>query len=144
MAGNGGYVDSLQGAMEVSASAMTAQSARLRVVAENMANARSTSDVPGGDPYTRKTVTFSQELDRASGISRVVVRDVGFDSSPYRVEYDPGNPGADDKGYVKLPNLSLLMEMADMREATHAYEAALQMVSQVRALGTMTIDLLKG
>lgn len=136
--------DALSAAIKVAASGLSAQSTRLRVVAENMANAQSTGDTPGADPYTRKTVSFSSALDRANGVDMVRVSNIGTDNAPYVLEYDPSHPAADKNGYVKMPNVNMMVEMADMREANRSYEADLQVVKQARALITMTIDLLRG
>jgi flagellar basal-body rod protein FlgC len=136
-------IDPLRLATSIAGSGLEAESLRLRIVAENIANANSTGATPGADPYQRKTVTFDSELDRLSGASRVAVRGTGVDPTPFRVEQDPGNPAADADGNVKLPNVNVLIEMADMREANRAYEANLQMVKQARVMTTMTIDLLR-
>ena len=136
-------LDPLQASLKIAASGMDAQSARLRVITENLANAQSTGSTPGADPYQRKTVSFVSELDRASGVTTVRVRDSGLDESPFKVELDPGNPAADEKGFVKLPNVDPLIEMADMREANRGYEANLQVARQVGELMNMTVNLLK-
>lgn len=137
-------MDALEASMKISGSGLQAQSSRLRVVAENMANARSTGASAGANPYVRKTVTFSNELDRATGADLVRVSAVGVDRSPFRIEHDPGNPAADANGNVKFPNVNILTEVADMREANRAYEANLQVMKQTRDLLSMTVDLLKG
>ena len=136
-------MDPLTSAMKVAASGMTAQSERLRVVSENLANSQSTGRVAGSDPYRRKTITFSAELDRVSGASTVEVADIARDPSAFPVEYQPGNVAADGKGYVKMPNVNVLVEMADMREANRGYEANLQVIKQARDLISMTIDLMR-
>ena len=136
-------MDPLAAALKISASGLSAQSTRLRVVSENIANARSTSDVPGGNPYRRKTVSFASELDRASGADIVGVKKIDVDRSNFVTEFDPGNPAADSRGMVKLPNVNILVEMADMREANRSYEANLQSIRQTRDMITATIDLLK-
>jgi flagellar basal-body rod protein FlgC len=136
-------MDPLTAAMKVAASGMSAQSERLRVVSENLANAQSTGRTPGSDPYRRKTITFASELDRASGVSTVDVADIARDPSAFPVEYQPGNPAADANGYVKTPNVNVLVEMADMREANRGYEANLQVIKQARDLISMTIDLMR-
>ncbi|MDB5526128.1 MAG: flagellar basal body rod protein FlgC [Rhizobium sp.] len=136
-------MDPLSASLQISASGLSAQSTRLRIVSENLANARSTAEVPGADPYQRKTITFSDELDRASGVSTVEVQRIGKDKTPFISEYDPGNPAADAKGMVKYPNVNVLVEMADMREANRSYEANLQSIKQARDLITSTIDLLR-
>ena len=137
-------MDALQASMKIAGSGLEAQSSRLRVVAENMANARSTGATAGANPYARKTVSFANELDRASGVDLVRVSALGVDRAPFRVEHDPGNPAADRNGNVKYPNVNILAEVADMREANRAYEANLQIMKQTRDLLSMTVDLLKG
>jgi flagellar basal-body rod protein FlgC len=137
-------IDPLTASLRVAAAGLEAQSTRMRVVSENLANAQSTGGAPGADPYQRKTITFSSELDRASETSLVKVDRIGRDDAPFKVEYDPGHPAADDSGFVKLPNVSLLIEMADMREANRSYEAGLQVVRHTRQMISMTIDLLRG
>lgn len=136
-------MDPLTASLKISSSGLSAQSTRLRIVSENLANARSTADVPGADPYQRKTITFSDALDRAEGVSTVEVKRIGLDKTPFVSEYDPGNPAADAKGMVKYPNVNVLVEMADMREANRSYEANLQSIRQARDLISSTIDLLR-
>jgi flagellar basal-body rod protein FlgC len=136
--------DAISSALRIAASGLEAQSTRLRVVSENVANSRSTGETPGSDPYRRKTVTFTSEIDRLTGAEIVQVKDVGLDRSEFKAEYDPGNPAADADGYVKMPNVSPLVEMADMREANRSYEANLQVIKQARELINLTIDLMRG
>jgi flagellar basal-body rod protein FlgC len=137
-------IDPLIASGKLSSAGLEAQSARLRVVSENIANANSTGRNPGSDPYSRKTITFRSELDRALGAASVSVKDVGQDEAPYPVEFDPGNPAADENGMVKKPNVNMLIEMADMREANRSYQANLQMMKQARAMISATIDLMRG
>jgi len=136
-------MDPLSAASKIAGSGLEVQSTRLRIVSENIANARSTGDTPGADPYRRKTVTFGTELDRASGVERITVKKLGEDRGKYIEEYDPGSPAADANGIVKMPNVNILIEMADMREANRSYDANLQMIKQTRELVSATIDLLK-
>lgn len=136
-------IDPLQVSLRVAASGLQVQSQRVRVVSENLANAQSTGNTPGADPYTRKTVAFQTEVDRITGANLVRVESIDFDHSPYRVEHDPGHPAADAGGFVKLPNVNVLIEMADMREANRTYEANLQVIKQARGMISMTIDLLR-
>ena len=136
-------IDPIDAAIEVATSGLEAHSTRMRVISENLANAESTASVPGGNPYTRKLVTFEDEMDQASGVDLVKVKAVGLDKEPFRVEYDPGNPAADASGFVKLPNVNLITEMADMREANRSYSANIQVVKQARELYTMTVDLMR-
>jgi flagellar basal-body rod protein FlgC len=135
--------DPMQVAIKVAASGLEAQSRRMLVVSENLANATSTGSTPGANPYTRKTVTFESALDDASGAKLVQVDRVDTDSKPYRIEYDPSHPAADAEGNVKLPNVDMLVELADMRESNRSYEANLQVVKQARSMISMTIDLLR-
>ncbi len=137
-------LDPLQLAVAAAASGLEAQSHRVRIVAENLANHDSTGNTPGANPYTRKTITFVTELDRQAGLSMVRTERIGLDPSPYRIEYDPTHPAADANGNVKYPNVSMLIELADMREANRSYEANLQVVKQARELISMTISLLQG
>jgi len=136
-------MDPLTAAMRIAGSGLDAQSNRLRVVSENIANSQSTSRVAGGDPYQRKTISFGAELDRAAGVNLIKANQVGLDYSEFPIEFDPGNSAANDLGYVKMPNVNVLVEMADMREANRSYEANLQVVKQVRDLVSMTIELMR-
>ena len=137
-------MDALATALKVAASGLGAQSERLRVVSENLANAQSTGDTAGADPYRRKTISFAAELDRASGGSMVEIGQIGRDQSVFPMEFMPGHEAADENGYVKMPNVNVLIEMADMSEANRSYEANLQVIRQARELISMTIDLMKG
>ena len=136
--------DELKAAIISSSSGLRAQSTRIRVVSENLANASATALVPGGDPYARKTISFAQELDRASGLNLVRINAIGRDPTPYPAQHMPGHPAADANGYVKLSNVNPLVELSDMREAHRSYEANLQMVRQAREMIGDLIDLLKG
>jgi flagellar basal-body rod protein FlgC len=137
-------MDALTAALKVAASGLGAQSERLRVVSENLANAQSTGTAPGADPYRRKTISFASELDRGSGASLVEINSIDRDPSAFPVEFQPGNEAADENGYVKMPNVNVLIEMADMTEANRSYEANLQVIKQARDLISMTIDLMRG
>jgi flagellar basal-body rod protein FlgC len=136
-------IDPIEAAINVATSGLEAHSTRMRVISENLANSESTGSTPGANPYTRKTVTFTDEMDQATGVDMVKVGSIGYDRSPYRVEYDPGNPAADANGFIKLPNVNLITEMADMREANRSYSANIQVVKQARELYTMTVDLMR-
>jgi flagellar basal-body rod protein FlgC len=133
----------LMESLMISAAGMRAQGQRLRVVAENLANADSVSEVPGGDPYRRKTITFKNALDKELGLETVQVSKVGEDQSDFRMKYEPSNPAADAKGYVKLPNVNSLIEMTDMREAQRSYEANLRAIEVARTMLQRTIDLIR-
>ena len=129
--------------MFISASGMRVQGERLRVIAENLANVDSVGENPGADPYRRKTITFRNQLDREMGVDTVRVAKVGTDKSDFRKKYDPGNPAADQAGYVSLPNVNALVEMTDMREAQRSYEANLNIISATRRMIQRTLDILK-
>ena len=135
--------DPLQSSLKIAGAGLEAQSVRLRLISENIANSQSTAATPGGDPYARQTIAFENELDRASGLSLVHVKSIGVDSTPFKVEHDPGNPAADDQGYVKMPNVNMLTELADMREANRSYEANLQVAKQSADMLNVTVSLLK-
>ena len=133
----------LNSAMTIAAAGMKVQSARLRVTAENLANAESTAQVPGGDPFRRKTISFGNQLDRASGLDLVDIQRYGVDRSDFQLRYQPGHPPADAQGYVKYPNVNPLIELTDMREAQRSYEANLNAMQLARAMIGRTLDLLR-
>ena len=130
-------------ALTISARGMDAQTQRLRVIAENVANQDSTGSAPNVQPYRRKTVVFENALDRALGADTVKVKSVLPDSSPFPQKYDPSNPAADSTGYVNTPNVNGFVEMMDMREAERSYSANLSVMQASRSLLTKVIDLLK-
>jgi len=136
-------IDPLQASIRIAGAGLDAQSTRLRIISENIANSQSTANAPGGDPYVRKTVTFDNEIDRTAGLSLVRVKSIGLDETPFKVEQDPGNPAADEQGFVKMPNVDVLVELSDMREANRTYEANLQVAKQSSDLMSMTVNLLK-
>lgn len=136
-------MDPLLSISRTAASALEAQTLRLRVISENLANIESTGATAEADPYRRKLVTFAQALDEASGAETVKVDKMLRDDQPFRLEFRPGHPAADKAGYVKLPNVSMIVEMADMREASRSYEANLQVIRQARDMVSATIDLLR-
>lgn len=135
--------DDLFRALGTSASGLQAQSTRLRVIAENMANADTTGAAPGEAPYRRKTVTFQSMLDEETGAERVAVEQIAEDPSPFREVYEPGNPAADARGYVLKPNVNALVEMVDMREASRSYEANLKTLETSRDMLQHALDLLR-
>jgi len=136
-------LDPLQSSLKIAGSGLEAQSTRLRIISQNIANAQSTASVAGGDPYTRQTVSFDEALDRASGAELVRVKNIGADTAPFRLEHDPGNPAADADGNVKMPNVDVLIELTDMREANRTYEANLQVAKQAADMLTQTVNLLR-
>ena len=129
--------------LSVSASGMTAQTMRLRVIAENIANQDTTGSSPGADPYRRKTVTFQSAMDHAAGAETVRVKNVGVDGGDLTLKYDPANPASNAQGYVKLPNVNTFVEVMDMRQAERSYNANLSVMQATRSMLNKTIDLLK-
>jgi flagellar basal-body rod protein FlgC len=127
----------------LAASGLRAQSGRMRVIAENIANADSTGEKPGADPYRRRIPTFQQALDRDLDASVVSLGRVATDRSAFRSKFEPGHPAADENGQVKLPNVNSLIEQVDMREAQRSYEANVNVVSATRRMITRTIDILR-
>ena len=129
--------------MGIATSALRAQSGRMRVISENIANSDSTAATAGGDPYRRKIPTFSSALDRALDAKVVALGKIRTDPSAFHVKYDPSNPAADATGYVKYPNVNPMVEMTDMRDAQRSYEANLNIITATRQMIQRTLDILK-
>ncbi len=127
----------------VAASGLKAQSGRMRIIAENIANSDSTAATPGADPYRRKIATFKNEMDKELGVPLVALGGVQRDPSEFRVKHEPGHPNADENGNVKYPNVNALVEMTDLREAQRSYEANINVISASRRMIQRTIDILK-
>ncbi len=129
--------------MSIATSGLRAQAGRMRVISENLANADSTAQTPGGDPYRRKVPTFSSTLDRSLDARVVSLGRVRPDNSDFRVKHEPGNPAADASGNVKYPNVNPVIEMTDMRDAQRSYEANLNIITATRRMIQRTLDILK-
>lgn len=129
--------------MVIAASGMRAQSNRMRTIAENIANANSTSPTADGQPYRRKVATVTSEFNRELNATLVEPGKPVDDMSDFRSQYDPGNPAADKQGYVKLPNVNPLIEVMDMKEAQRSYEADLTVMDASKTMLARTVDLLK-
>jgi flagellar basal-body rod protein FlgC len=129
--------------LAIAASGLRAQSGRMRIISENIANADSVPSSPGADPYRRKIPTFESEFDRALDVNLVELGKVQTDTSPFRLKYEPGHPAADADGNVKYPNVNSLLEMTDMREAQRSYEANINVITATRRMIQRTIDILK-
>ena len=129
--------------MTVAASGMRAQSDRMKIIAENIANANSTSATATGEPYRRQIATVKSEFDRELNATVVQSGKAVDDMSDFRLQYDPGNPAADKQGYVKMPNVNSLVEIMDMREAQRSYEADLTVMDAAKNMQARTVDLLK-
>ena len=130
--------------LKIAASGLTAQTARMRVIAENIANADSAGKTPTDQPYRRRIPTFQTELDPQTGDEGVKVGNVALDMSDFETRYEPGHPAADPNGYVKYPNVDPLIESVDMREAQRTYEANLNVVTTTKQMLSRTLDILKG
>ncbi|MBB4301810.1 flagellar basal-body rod protein FlgC [Rhodobium orientis] len=128
----------------VAASGLRAQNGRMRVIAENIANADSTARTPEGDPYRRKIPTFVTKFDRELEASTVKLGRVAEDRSDFNTRYEPGHPAADANGYVKMPNVNTLIETVDMRQAQRSYEANLNVIRSTRSMLQRTVDILRG
>jgi flagellar basal-body rod protein FlgC len=133
----------LDRALDISARGMDVQGTRLRVIAENLANQQSMGSTPGANPYRRKTISFANTMDRQLGVDTVSVKQIGSDSAEFPLKFDPSNPAADAKGYVKTPNVNSFVEVMDMRDAQQSYNANLQVLSTTRGMLTRTIEMLK-
>ena len=128
---------------DIAASGMKAQSERLKVISQNMANADSVSADPNGEPYRRQVVSFQNYLDPTTGAQKVKVNKIVKDMSPFEKKYEPNHPAADAQGYVSLPNVNPLVEMMDMKEAQRVYDANLNMLKTAREMNSSVLDILK-
>lgn len=133
----------LMQAMEIASKGMRAQGVRMRVISENIANAETTGKTPDELPYRRQLVTFKNLMDRGAGVKHVEVDEIVTDDSAFRMKYDPEHPAADERGYIRTPNVNSLVEMMDMREAQRSYEANLGIISMTRSMLNRAIDLLR-
>ncbi|MDP1730246.1 MAG: flagellar basal body rod protein FlgC [Devosia sp.] len=130
--------------LKIAATGMHAQTTRMRLIAENLANADSTGKTPGEDPYRRRIPTFKAVMDEEAGGKTVQIGRVAYDMSDFDSRFEPGHPAADDRGYVRYPNVKSLIETMDMREAQRTYEANLNVVTVTRQMLGRTIDILRG
>ncbi len=133
----------LMKSMMVAASGLRAQSGRMRIISENIANANSTAETPGGDPYRRRMPTFEAHFDREMSVHTVRMGKFRFDQTEFGKKYEPGHPSADQEGYIKTPNVNSLVEMMDMREAQRSYEANLNVIKTTRTMAVRTLDILR-
>jgi len=133
----------LQKALTISAQGMTVQTSRLRVIAENLANQDTTGTSPETQPYRRKTITFANSMDRTLGAETVRVKKIGRDMGELPLRFDPSHPAADERGYVRVPNVNSFVEVMDMKEAERSYSANLNVLQVSRGMLTRAIDMLK-
>jgi flagellar basal-body rod protein FlgC len=130
--------------LKIAATGLHAQSARMRVIAENIANADSAGKTPEEEPYRRRVPTFKAVMDDEVGGKVVEIGRLAYDMSDFQSRYEPGHPAADEHGYVRYPNVNTLIESMDMREAQRTYEANLNVVTVTRQMMGSTIDILRG
>lgn len=129
--------------LQISGAGMRVQNERVRVIAQNIANADTAPTKPGEKPYSRQIISFKDRMDKAAGERLVKVDEITTDKSEFELKYMPGHPAADKDGYVQMPNVSTLVETMDMREASKTYEANLGMFTQTRDMMSRTIDLIR-
>jgi flagellar basal-body rod protein FlgC len=127
----------------IAASGLRAQSGRMQIISQNIANADSTPSRLGGDPYRRQIVTFQSEMDSTLGARVVKLGSTATDPSDFQVKNEPGHPAADASGNVKYPNVNPLIEMSDLRDAQRSYSANLNVINATRAMIQRTLDILK-
>jgi flagellar basal-body rod protein FlgC len=133
----------LMKSIAIAASGLRAQTGRMQVISENIANAESTPSQTGGDPYRRQIVTFRSEMDNALGVRVVKLGAVQTDPTDFPVKNEPGHPAADANGNVKYPNVNPLIELTDLRDAQRSYAANLNVINATRAMIQRTLDILK-
>ena len=129
--------------LEVAQTGLSVQKYRMDIIASNLANANAVDDA--GNPYRRKIPVFEEVLDSEAGIplSKVAIKEVMEDASPYKLKYDPTNPLADKDGYVKLPNIDPMREMVDMISAMRTYEANLTAFNTHKEMLLKSLEIIK-
>jgi flagellar basal-body rod protein FlgC len=135
--------DPLSSAMKISAFGMKAQQERIKIIAQNIANKDSTTTSPNDDPYRRQIILLQNKYDRKLNSNRVYIKEFAKDRSQFKLVYDPSHPAADNKGYVKYPNVDMNIEIADSKDASRTFEANLSMVDLTKSMYNKTLDILK-
>ena len=133
----------LIGSIKIAATGLKAQTGRMRVIAENLANADSTASTKDGDPYRRRIPTFQSVYDSEVGGHVVRQGRIRLDQTAFTLMYQPGHPGANESGYVKKPNVNSLIELTDMRQAQRGYESNLNLIKASRRMMSATIEILR-
>lgn len=128
--------------MMISAAGMQAQSMRMRVIAENIANSESTSS-EGNEPYRRKLVNFRNVLNRELGVNTVEVSGITIDQSPFGSKYDPNHPMANADGYIATTNVTGMVENMDMKDAQRTYQANVSAIEASKKMILQAIELLR-
>jgi flagellar basal-body rod protein FlgC len=133
----------------ISASGLSAERLRMDTISSNIANISTTRTADGG-PYRRKIAVFEENYDNALNentgkyekkLLGVRASNIQEDQSPFEEKYDPGNPDADADGYVKMPNVNILNEMADMMASTRAYEANVTAINDEKGMFTKALEI---
>lgn len=130
--------------MVVSGGGMNAQTTRMKIAAENLANENSVQSMDGSGPYRAKQVYFETVLNRQTGMNEVKVNRVANDmNTPLNQRYEPGHDMADGRGYVAYPNVNGTIESINMREAQRSYEANMAAMTTTREMVTRTLDMMR-
>ena len=129
--------------LSIAAAGLKAQSGRMRVISENIANADSLPSKAGDAPYRRKLPSFERKFDHDLSAETIKLGRIARDRSKFQTKYEPGHPAADANGYVQMPNVNPLIETMDLREAQRSYEANLNVVSATRRMLQRTLDILR-
>ncbi len=133
----------LKKALTSSASAMKAQSERIRVITENIANSDTTGLTETEEPYRRKTVYFENVKDDETGANVVKVKKIARDDSEFKLIYRPDHPAANADGYVRFPNVDRNLENIDIREAQRSYEANVTAIEVTKQMMERSLDLMR-
>ena len=123
--------------------AMTAYNERMRVVAQNLSNARTTGTTPGESPYSRQLPIFESYFNRAAGQNLVRIKEIIQDKTPFKEESDPSHPAADERGIVKMPNVEPLVEVMDMNQSAQGLKRLFKAYRVATQMRHMTLALLK-
>ncbi len=127
--------------MQISATGLSAERLRMDTITSNMANASTTRSANGKGPYVRKVAVFQEALDANKGMAGVKAVKIENDPSPLRKVYDPTHPDADSNGYVTMPNVNVLNEMADMMVATRSYEANVDTFNALKSMFSKALEI---
>lgn len=135
--------DPLNTATKVSAAGMQAQNHRLKVIAQNIANANVTGKTPNEDPYRRQIIFFKNEFDTKLNAKILKVASVREDKSPFTLKYEPSHPSADKNGMVKYPNVNLIIETVDSKEAKRTFDANVHALEIAKTNQNRILDLMR-
>lgn len=135
--------DSIRASIKIAESGMQAQSNRLKIIAQNIANSTVTGSTPEDEPYKRKIIFFKKEVDRETGGEMVVVDKIDNDKSPYLLKYEPHHPAANREGYVRYPNVNIMIENVDAKEAERSFSANTNSLSIAKSLAHKTLEIMK-